>query len=281
MENEQDKQHHEENLRDENEFLRMKLMLEHGADIGGNSDDDLPAEVENEFLRNVMAFEEQFSQHKQIRIFDKIGKPNQFKPAFEIPDADIEKAWKGLRSYLNDYQVDLDVCSPNISARELYRFTVEELFEKEMDDIDVPGWTTNFIYDEFYPDPVYENEQKAHDYCIRTILSSEPFRHAYYFKDSNIRLNDQYPLTRGEVEKTLNQFKRNYDNLDLIESNAIQCFVKEDKSWVTGTYFVIGSVGRSMLEYKGHWKVYLEPDKEFGGWEISDVQIEGLSFLKY
>ena len=54
----------EENLRTENEFLKMKLMLEHGGQFGELDEDgntDLPPEIENEFLNSVMAFEKQFS----------------------------------------------------------------------------------------------------------------------------------------------------------------------------------------------------------------------------
>ncbi|MEI9806727.1 MAG: hypothetical protein WDO16_01940 [Bacteroidota bacterium] len=133
-------------------FLKMKLMLERGASFGGNENNELPPEIENQFLNNVMAFEDHFQDYKMIKVFDKIGRPHHFKPASEIPDDEIKKAWSELQAHLNEHSIDLDVCSPNIPVRELYRFAVEELFEQEMDDMDMPGWTTHFIYDEFHPD---------------------------------------------------------------------------------------------------------------------------------
>ncbi|MEJ0104654.1 MAG: hypothetical protein WDO19_19750 [Bacteroidota bacterium] len=92
-------------------------------------------------------------------MYDKIGKPRHFKPVNEIADDEIGNAWAELKDHLNKFSINLGVCSPNISVRELYRFTTEELFEHEMDDMDLPGWTTNFTYDEFHPDLVYDNSR--------------------------------------------------------------------------------------------------------------------------
>jgi hypothetical protein len=73
----------EENLRTENEFLKLKLMLEHGGQFGEMEEDsntELPPEIENQFLNNVLAFEKQFSEHKVIKVYDKIGRPQHLFP---------------------------------------------------------------------------------------------------------------------------------------------------------------------------------------------------------
>ena len=51
----------EENLKAENEFLKMKMMLEQGAKFGGMSDKDLPPEIENEFLKNTWPYDELYN----------------------------------------------------------------------------------------------------------------------------------------------------------------------------------------------------------------------------
>ena len=166
----------EENLKNENEFLKMKLMLEQGAQFGTiPSDNELPANIENEFLNYIMAYEKQAVERKMIKVFDKIERPNHFKPVNEIPDDEIENAWNELDAYLNKYDIDLAVCSPNISHRELYRFTTEELFDHEMNDMNVPGMTTCFTYDEFYPDHKYDNTRYAIDDCIGVIFDKKEY----------------------------------------------------------------------------------------------------------
>ncbi|HEX7847942.1 MAG TPA: hypothetical protein VF476_19220, partial [Chitinophagaceae bacterium] len=189
------KQHdNEENLRSENDFLKMKLMLEHGAKFDDSNSDEnsLPPEVENEFLNNIMAFEKQFAEHKTIKVFDKIGRPEHFKPVAEIPEENIEQAWEELDNYMNERGINLDVCSSNITNRELYRFVIEELFVFEMDDIDMPGWTHNFIYDEFYPDPVYENTRAVENDLFGDIFCKEEMRWNLHYAKDGFSLNNVF-----------------------------------------------------------------------------------------
>src|SRR5687767_12518157 len=127
----------EERLKVVNEFLKMKLMLERGGQFGSNENKESPLspEIENQFLNNIMAFEKQFEEHKTIKVFDKIGRPQHFKAVAEISDEEMPGAWGELSEHLNAHGVDMAVCSTNISVIELYRFTTEELFLHEMDDM--------------------------------------------------------------------------------------------------------------------------------------------------
>ena len=90
----------DDRLKAENDFLKMKLMLEHDAQFGGDENSELPADIENEFLNNMLAFEKQFEERKRVKVFDKIGRPQQFKPVSDIPEAEINEKWEELRNYL-------------------------------------------------------------------------------------------------------------------------------------------------------------------------------------
>ena len=272
-------QNDEEKLNAENEFLKMKLMLEHGAQFGGNGNKvrSLPPEIENEFLNNVMAFEKQFEERKTIKVFCKIGRPQHFKPVNDIPDNKINKAWSDLLDYLHKYNIDLDVCSPNISTKELYRFATEELFKHEMDDMDLPGWMTNFIYDEFHPDPVYDNTRAAEE-SIRFILKKEPLEFMYHFRSKNLQLNEHASLTEEECKKIVNRFKLAYDDLEINEISVLECIVNETESLVTGTYNVSAASGSEAYQLSGNWKVVFEKDEEAGYWYINAVDIGDIKF---
>src|SRR5688572_23727469 len=91
-------------LEAENHFLKMKLMLERGAIFGkGDTEQLIPPEVENEFLKHIELFESRCGQIEMIKVFDKIGKPDHFKPVDEIPEQEIEEAWNELFDYLSRY----------------------------------------------------------------------------------------------------------------------------------------------------------------------------------
>lgn len=271
----------EEKLKAENEFLKMKLMLEQGAHFGGDGETKLPTELENEFLKNIMTFEKQYEERKTIKLFDKIGQPRQYKPVNEIPDSEIEKAWNELSDYLSEHGINLDVCSPNISARELYRFTIEELFEHEMDDMNLPGWSTNFIYDEFHPDPVYESEKAVKEELFPALFKVKPvddFFHCLYGKE--ILLNGKLYATSEEVKAAFNRLKSFFKKIELKKLIIDFCeVINTEKTIVKGTYKAIARAiddGDKVI-FEGQFLVELNPD-DLGYWSIKEIQMGGINF---
>jgi hypothetical protein len=269
----------EGNLEDENDFLKMKLMLENGAKFGTmNTDTELPPEVENMFLKNMMEFERQAAERKKIKVFDKIGRPTNFRPVNQIAESEIENEWKLLIEHLNQYSIDLDVCSPNISKRELYRFTTEELFAYEMDDMSIEGMTSGFIYDEFYPDHIYDNTRYAVDDCIKLIFNPRQIDFMPWLKRKNLSLNDHYPLTEEDFKKRINQFKEAYKDIKLNKLLGIDCEINENCCEVKGEYdisLVLPSEERRVL---GSWRVEFELDEDGDYWQIVSVQVENIRF---
>ncbi len=269
----------EERLKAENYFLKMKLMLENGADFGDTqSVGDLPANIENEFLNYMMEFEKHSDNPVYIKVFDKIARPTHFKPVSQITDNEIEEEWKRLLKYLKGYNINFNVCSPNISVRELYRFVTEELFEHEMSDINIQGATSNFIYDEFYPDWVYENSNAASDECINYILQKKPIEWTHHFRVENIWLNEHFPIAIDQFKAIADNYKSAYDNIEIEAIVVTNCLVEEQISSVEGTYNIKAYIGNDALQLSGNWKVSFEKDDKFGYWYIFDVQIPEINF---
>lgn len=267
----------EEELKAENDFLKMKIMLENGASFH-EGDVDLPAEIENEFLKNVMEFERQFADHKTIRLFDKIGKPTHFlHPAF-LSDEEMKNAWQSLSDYLLKHNISLEACSPNVSESELYRFAVEELFEFEMTDMNVPGMIQGFIYDEFHPDPIYDNTTTAVDLVILRILRQEKLLGLYGFSENRLRLNEHMDLTEETFMNKVNAFKSCYESFGEPEIENVECSIEESCCLVRGVYALPVQVPGETIVLAGNWEVELEKDKELDYWFVHSVRMEGISF---
>lgn len=276
MEQEFSRLEDQDQLKAENDFMKMKLMLEKGAQFG-SANNEIEPEIENEFLRNVIEFEKQIEQQRSIRVFEKLGKPDQFIPASEIPDEEIEDAWKKLSAFMYEKGISLGVCSPNVTSRELYRFTIEELFQYEMDDVNVPGIIHGFIYDEFHPDLIYDNTRIATEDCIEYILRKTPLEWMYHFRDENLRLNDKFPLKIEEVKYIINQFKASYSEIDLEEVNDTKCVIDGRDCNVTGKYkLTLHSDGESW-QISGSWKVDFELN-DLDYWYITGVRVENVGF---
>lgn len=278
MKNEFENSLNNNDLEDENNFLKMKLMLEKGAIFGTAENKAIPPEIEHAFLKNIIEFEKQNNEEKTIRVLDKIKKPEHFKPVAEIPDEAIDKAWEELLHFLEVNSISLNVCSPNISNKELYRFVTEELFEEEMIDIDIPGMMHEFTYDEFHPDWIYENSLVATDECMKYILQKEPMEWTHHFRLDNIRLNQHTSLTVEEFVIIVNMFKLAFDDLTISELNDLECIVHSEESWVSGTYSVMAISGNETCKLSGKWKVVFERCDFSGYWYINNVQVDGINF---
>jgi hypothetical protein len=278
MEKEFSNLHGNEKVDAENSYLKMKLMLEKGAEFGPSGINATSPDEENRFLKDIIEFESQVDQQKMIRVYDRIGKPTHFKPANKIPDHAIEAAWKELANYLFRNGVSIGVCSPNVSTRELYRFAVEELFYLEMEDVSVPNVIYGFVYDQYHPDPVYEKMRLALEDCIIYILSKESTVWTEQISQNRLRLNEHYPLTVVEMKRLIDRFKSVYEDLQLSEITEVACEIGEKDSQVTGRYLLTMFTGVESYKLTGKWKVDMQLDKPSGFWFITGVYIENIRF---
>ena len=269
----------EEQLKAENAFLQMKLMLENGAQFMEQKDgaNNLSAESENQFLKNMIDFDKQFNNAKSITVFEKIEKPTDFKPSSLIPDSEIDQAWLDLSAYMGNYGVNLDVCSPNITARTLYRFTTEELFNHEMDAINMPGWTTNFIYDEFHPDYIYDNAKLITEDILPEIFSPHKIEYTIHYNKTGVRFNERIDLTDEDLKILLNDFKATFDKLKLTKTKNVTSEIVENNCTVSGWYSASGKAGETKIFWKGNFDAQLIFNEEYGYWYIIGLDIEGLS----
>ena len=144
--------------------------------------------------------------------------------------------------------------------------------------LNIPGMMHRFIYDEFHPDPVYDNARTAKEDCINYILKKELMQWTHNFKEENLRLNLHYPLTIEQFKNLVNQFKEAYDNLEIIEIAETICVVNDKESWVTGTFQVNATLAGALVPLSGKWKVFFELEEELGYWYINQVNVEGIAF---
>lgn len=266
----------DDRIRAENQVLKMKLMLEKGARFHGQPC-PLPPAVENEFLKHVIAFEKQLEEHKLVKVFEKLGSPRHFLPVDELRSDQLDQAWKELDWFMKKKGISLDVFSPNIPPKELYRFVTEELFLEDIEDFNLPGMTYCFIYDEFHPDPVYENSRAALD-TLAYILRQNLIEHLPHLRRDKLRLNDRFPLNAKEFSWFVNQFKQAYENIDEPELEQSACAVNEKHSVVSGSYKLKVSLQTEYIQLQGQWSIEFELDEELGFWYGFNVQIEGINF---
>ena len=237
---------------------------------------DLHEALENEFLQSVLAYKKKLEENKKIKVFNKLGKPQQFKPVDKISNKNIDNEWIALHDYLYENGIYFYLRNQNVSSRELYRFVTEELFELEIENIDTPGMMNCFIYDEFYPDLKYDNQKIAVDECISCFFTKKEF-FDFHFRDC-IRFNRINDVTKKEFYEIIKLFRATYDAVNDLHIVAKNCIIKGFYCKVTGSYKArLVMTGDERIK-AGKWIVEFIFDKPTEWWYISNVQIKGFAF---
>ena len=138
----------EEDLRIENEILKLKMQAERGAWFVESSG-DLPPEIEAQFLKNVELFESNFENAKEMSVYECIGSPS-YKKAEELDPAEAEVEMIKLLELMQAKNINLDMLG-EYEPVVIYKFITEELFNEKITEMNIPGYTQNFMYEEFHP----------------------------------------------------------------------------------------------------------------------------------
>jgi hypothetical protein len=265
----------EENLRMENEILRLKLMAELGGET--HSMADIDPEIENQFLKQVLAFEHGYANAKRTTVYESLGKPDFKKPA-EISDELIGPELQAITALLLKSNIEVDFLA-EYDDRTKYAFITEELFDHEANGFMVPGMTMHYIYEEFHPNHKLDIENRATEFLshwFKQTLNEHSWELAPHFI-----LPDRIILPKNEVIAKIKNIFDAYTEFihEKYEINDVGFQLDENGGLGHAGGFA-GYVG--VLE-NGENRVFVDPFKlymEFdgGSWHIFYAVFPGLVY---
>jgi len=265
----------EENLRMENELLKLKLKAELGAEPINIA--DISPEIENEFLKNVLAFEHNFAGSKPAKVYDVLGKP-AFKKSAELTDDLLEQALEEITKLLTEKNIEV-YFGDEYDSRTKYYFITEELFEHETDFFSMPGMTTHFDYEEFHPNHKKDIENRATEFL------TEWFRQG--FDEYNYELADQFILPDRKIlskAQVISQLKRIFESYTAFTNEKYKIidigFQIEGDNGIGHAeggviYNAVLENGENIVK-KGPFKLYLT--FEYGWWSIFHIVFPGFEY---
>lgn len=271
----------EENLRMQNDFLKMKMMAESGAVFGGSS--DLPADLENLFLQNILEFEKANAEENDRTIYEIIGKP-KFEDEKTLDDENFKNEFSRLEELLRGYYINVEFTRTR-SSRFKYDFITKELFEHKTSFVPIKGMSTYFLYEEFHPD--HELEIKD----LTNLFLNEFLEHRL---DENVHyINNQFLEPDGNIISLENLIKRfqslyeaapNFDNTSF-NIEKIEFELKEPGEQITGMAFSEGSINYDLVFCDGQQKGIHGPFKiyfsrEWDCWGICFFYLAGFNLQK-
>ena len=262
-----------ENLKIENEILRLKMQAESGAFFGRSGDLD-PA-IENEFLKHVQQFETAWQDEKAEKIFEIIGRP-AFKKADDLQPEEVIAELKKMEGFLEEHSIVLDR-RDGYEPLVLYRFITEELFEHETGGMYMPGMTTHYIYEEFHPNHKIDIEETA-DRFIKHWFDRT-------FDEYSWELAKEFVLTDGTVlarPDVLTRFQNFFDCFTSFSDTQYRVFDVHFE--LTGADNGLGYAEGLLryaaqlencetVDFDGPFKLYMSYD--FGGWSVFSFVMPG------
>lgn len=271
---------HEENeekldIREENEFKKIKLALEHGLDLSSShTDADLPPEVEGEFLDHIQQWEEQFAQRKTISVYDRAERP-AFRPVAEIADEEIGQELDRIMDILSEHSISLGTLC-DVEDRELYRFVTEQLFMQEINDIRIPGMMTSFIYEDFCPNHEYDIKNRCTE-IMEHITDKRKSDMEPWGLDDEIWLGEKL-LSKIELNKKLIDFRDSFSLIEVHKFEYIYITLSDDDTAaeVLAEIDYAGNIDGSSetMDFKGDCRFSLKC--KYDWWTINRMEFPGI-----
>jgi hypothetical protein len=268
-----------ENLRIENELLRIKLKAQYGEGFQMDSVEDLPPEIENQFLRNIIEIEEANTENERTTVYEKLGKP-AFLKYDEMRPEEIPAALARLQDLMKDKQFFLDICDGPYPDITIYRFITEELFNKEVDVTLIFGGGWHFIYEEFHPNNKSDIEENTHEFFRNWINAG--FNEFSSELDYHFITADGRQLNREEFFKMIKNF---FDSFQQFSNDGYNIYTIEFTEMEDGSAM---GFSEGMYKYdavlenaetihlEGPYKLYMK--RQDNNWSIFYFVMPGFSW---
>ncbi len=204
---------------------------------------------------------------------ERLGKLTDFLTADEVPEGRLAMEIQRLQERLHAHRIHLATLSPNIDLRELYRFMTGPFLELPLRELDSPAISC-FIYDDFHPDPYFENEWTALECCIRPLLRQAPLR-SFLREEERAVLNGEGPMQAELCRSRISRFHHRYNEIVSLRCEALKTTIRDEHCEVHGRH-TTGLCGQEACDIVGGcWRVDMMRNGT-GNWIVTAVSIEGI-----
>jgi hypothetical protein len=259
-----------ENTRMENEFLKLKLKAQYGEAFHLESNTDLPPEIENEFLKRMIAFEDSHTDAVVSTVYECIGRP-AYKSAEELNDIEILGELQRINVILNEHNIILDIRDGPYPDRLIYTFITEELFAEETNSTVDKEIRNHFVYEEFYPNHKAEITKGTHQFLKHWFTCD--------FDEYATGLNRHIVIPDGRQMSNQEALERMQLFFDAFQGFENDGYTIDEVSFEINPETLIGlGFAEGMLKYdallekgeqvhyQGPYKLYMQMDNNY--WDI-------------
>lgn len=262
-----------EDLHMENQLMKLQLENILGGQIMNGSNEGIPAEIENLFLKNIIEFEKQVTTSTKVTVNDLLKNP-KFKAADSLNEKQLKSELKKINLLLNKKFIQLDFLD-NYSDLVKYKFITEELINQETQTLNIPGMITHFIYEEFHPNHEFDVKNKIKHF-IYTMLDEEELDSSNfkYTCSDEILLNKQSTSLK-ELEEKVKYFHLIHNAEEVMDYRKKELLF--NKNYTKAKVFGTLEFKKPGTKTKTKYDMNFELKNNESLWEIISIDFELLN----
>lgn len=269
---------HDDELRANNELLKLKLELEHG--MRSYESNGLSPELENKWLRYIYNHEQLFRDCGRISVYNYIGRP-PFTVIESLERKQVTAELERLLSVMRTHGVQLD-CMCEYDDAIIYQFITTELFGVEMDNIHMPGLVNHFTYEDFHMNNQYELERIGID-LIKSIYNHE-WRAEYdsVWVAAAVKCNGIVHDFHG-FSSVIMGFQQRHSFIEIRELHLVEVSVdeKNGRGQLTASLVYLSQTHAGhQQQQKGDCVINFRKDEETGYWNVIDINMPGITLVR-
>ena len=253
---------------------KQRVLEEKFGAMFSGGESKAPPHIIGDWLNYVEQFELQYKNAKRVTLREFVGNP-AFKPLTELLPDQIEAELDAVLDHLGEHAVNISFLA-DVPVRERYQFIIEELLDKETDDICIDGMSHNFIYEEFHPNDEYDAKMFAETF-LRFLLAGDTNYAAGSFSKGEIRDASGKLVTRAEMQEDMLAFKGQFASF--IEEKKIEptdCVVEGDYATVSFNLTWEARLASDLhrASYTGVAKLQMKRSP-YDGWDVVQAIVPG------
>jgi len=245
----------EDKIRLDNDLKRLKIEMNGGQFLSEMDFSNIPPEVEGKFLDNILEFEKKIKSKKETTIREKLGNPEFLELEFLT-----EETVKTETSHILNlfFQSGIIVSTQyDVDPFEFYNFITNEFLDKNIIDIDIEGFISHFIYEDFVPN--YNEAIK--EVCIDFFKNLEAldFESIKENIDEEAKIEDFWSLFIDSYESIEFQYQE-FNDIEMDLPNAKVELDVEIEAKITNSSEIIRFKGKAtaqlVLKSNNDWLIF-------------------------
>ncbi|MFN7312355.1 MAG: DUF6933 domain-containing protein [Bacteroidota bacterium] len=227
----------EEELYMENQMIRMDIEQQLGKPVHLNmlvENEETPLELENELLKHIRHLELTLKDVKEVTLYEYLGKP-KIKDVHLLTEKQLQKELVRLYKLLTRHQVSVDFIG-EYPLVIMYTFIAEELMQKKVPNVKLPGIMARFVYEMFHPNHTLALEHLAEYFVSEMLLKDDGSSDVRQLLQDGFILNEEEADDQKLIE-LFNTFKIIHEVTGLADAQLTEPVLNADET--TGSLEVV------------------------------------------